>query len=355
VTPELSVKLSKRFSKTGLLLMQDEKIDLQTALNYDSSLNAFKISFLYNAGLTPEVIGKKEQQQLGDLLEGFYKFTLFNDFKFRESNPDHQSKLGGYQFVGSGASGFVVFKNYGYEKTAFKISYVADSEQEILEKLKDAHKDKEAGLENVVSIKSKNSFVGKTIKKWFKIPKFFELEYIEGKNLSTLLDIEKSFFDYPKTLKYSKDIFNGLLELKSAGIYHRDLWLGNVMIDEVQDRAVIIDLGIATDDPGDGPKDNRRYGGENDLHSLGQIMYKMATGEHLFNPSINMSTHLIPEEIKEERERSYADQATLQKRLKEVEVTIQDNNLASLIKFCLEAKGTEEDYQRLEERFTNVN
>ena len=83
-------------------------------------------------------------------------------------------------------------------------------------------------------------------------------------------------------------------------------------------------------------------------------MYKMATGEHLFNPSVDQSTYLIPDEVKAERERVYANSNTLQTRLQQVDENISDEKVADIIKTCLTAKGTEEDYQKLEKRFADV-
>ena len=128
------------------------------------------------------------------------------------------------------------------------------------------------------------------------------------------------------------------------------------MIDEVKDRAVIIDLGISTDltyyqnETTIGDK-NRRYGGENDLQSLGQIMYKMATGKHLFNSSINISTHLVPDKIKAEREFIYTNGSLLESRLNQVGERITDKTLAEIIRICLTAKGSDEDYKLIRQRF----
>ncbi len=79
------------------------------------------------------------------------------------------------------------------------------------------------------------------------------------------------------------------------------------MVDETKDRAVIIDLGIATTDPLAPPKNNRRYGGPNDLVSLGQIMYKMATGKHLFAKSKSMEKTVYAEQLKDHRDWVYEE------------------------------------------------
>src|SRR3989338_4937403 len=189
------------------------------------------------------------------------------------------------------------------------------------------------------------------------------LDYIYGSTLEQLLDQENKILTPKMTIKYSAGIFNGLLELKASNnTYHRDLWLWNIIIDDIKDEAIIIDLGCAAYDEyiysgSDAGRIytitdcNRRYGGENDLQSLGQIIYKMATGKHLFHSSIDKSTHLIPDEIKAERERIYADGSLLESRLKQVDEKITDKTLAEIINICLTAKGNDNDYNLLEQRF----
>ena len=80
------------------------------------------------------------------------------------------------------------------------------------------------------------------------------------------------------------------------------------MIDYENDKAVIIDLGIATTKKGAQPLDNRRYGGVNDLVSLGQIIYKMYTGEHLFAESESMETTIYAQELNDHRDWIYTIQ-----------------------------------------------
>ena len=72
------------------------------------------------------------------------------------------------------------------------------------------------------------------------------------------------------------------------------------------------------------------------------------------NDVVDQSTYLIPEEVKAERERVYANPDTLQTRLQQVDDNVGDGNVAEIIKLCLTAKGTEEDYQTLEARFSNA-
>ena len=184
---------------------------------------------------------------------------------------------------------------------------------------------------------------------------YFELEYIDGETLESLLDKQKKGLNKREVMKYGEDIFNGLCELRQLGIFHRDVWLGNIMIDKEEDRAVIIDLGSSTDNPNESPVDNRRYGGENDLVSLGQIMYKMAIGRHIFNTSVDTSTSFIPGKIKKEREKIYADKSLLEKRLEQAKTGIKDPQIAKIIEVCLKANAIPEDYHRISQLFCYYN
>jgi hypothetical protein len=172
-------------------------------------------------------------------------------------------------------------------------------------------------------------------------PPYFAIEYIEGDSLQTILS-KQTRLPIKKVIQYGNDLMSGLIELRRAGIfYHRDLRPANIMIDETQDRAVIIDLGNATTDRHAPPKDNRRYGGPNDLVSLGQIMYKMATGEHLFASDPSMERTTFADGLKHERDLAYEDTngTTLQSYLAKVDINVHDERIRELIKECLTAKN----------------
>ncbi len=178
------------------------------------------------------------------------------------------------------------------------------------------------------------------------------LEYIAGKTLEKVLEEER--ISSEKIIHYADGIFNGLLELRQAGIYHhRDIRPANIMLREEDDQAVILDLGIATKDKDALPKDNKRFGGPNDLVSLGQVIYSMVTGKHLFTDSDSMQVTKIKRSIADEREKVYADvsRKSLDGYLLKVGKDISDDKIKSLAEICLKAKGTDEDYQTLETRF----
>ena len=129
------------------------------------------------------------------------------------------------------------------------------------------------------------------------------------------------------------------------------------MINEEQDRAVIIDLGIATTDKNALTKDNRRFGSSsgrraNDLNSLGQVVYKMATGEHIFAESKSMERTTYADKLRDHRDWIYErPEERLPPYLRKVEETVKDNGLCGIINFCLTSEGADEDYKTLEARF----
>jgi hypothetical protein len=238
--------------------------------------------------------------------------------------------MGGYKLISTGIRSIVVFSGDSISKFSSDISYEAE-----------LHHKLENPINVVSAVKESNTEIT------------LELKYIHGHSLEELMDINQLSLDLIK--KYSSGIFNGLQELRQVGIYqHRDIRPANIMVDEEKERAIIIDLGIATTDPLDPPKDNRRYGGPNDLVSLGQVMYKMATGEHIFAESESMERTIYADELKDHRDWIYGGDERLDPYLRIVNETVTDDKVADLIKLCLTAKGTEEDYQRLEERFENI-
>ncbi|MEK6901715.1 MAG: hypothetical protein AABX37_05195, partial [Nanoarchaeota archaeon] len=198
-----------------------------------------------------------------------------------------------------------------------------------------------------------NTIFGEMIPFYLSVIK---LPFINGRSLSEHL-CNTEPLPPEKIMKYCSGIFFGLLELRQAGIYHhRDLRPANIMIDEEKDRAVIIDLGIATTDKDALAKDNRRFGSPtgqvaNDLNSLGQIMYKMATGEHIFAESKSMERTTYADQVRDHRDWIYEDHERLRPYLETVERRVEDPTLRDIVVFCLRSRGTDEDYDKLNERF----
>jgi len=174
----------------------------------------------------------------------------------------------------------------------------------------------------------------------------FKLESIKGKPLSsfvTELNLSSS-----EIIDYSFQLLNGLMQMRSAEVYyHRDIRPANVLVEDNTNRVVIIDFGIASTDPDALAKDNRRYGvksGEvaNDLVSLGQIMYKMATGEHLFLESKSMERTTYADAIRDYRDIVLSDFKLTDLHLNKIDDNVKDERLRTLIKSCILSQS--EDY-----------
>jgi len=250
----------------------------------------------------------------GDLSES--QISLF-DHLFTETGDLDNGP--GYRGVGSSS---VIFVDKG---NAWKFSKFIKEEYRLLKKVQDAHGGSQKNL-----IKVKGEPVQGVV---------LEIEYINGHSLDELFEDEHSFSP-EEILRCGSDVMNGICEMNLAGIYHRDIRPSNVMIENETGRAVILDLGIAADDAEAMPKDNRRYGGS-DLMSLGQIMYKMATGCNLFNEHISdevCSRSLDwADEIEQLRKQFCYDESMQQEYFIKINKTIKDSRLNAAIKTCLVA------------------
>ena len=260
-----------------------------------------------------------------------------------------------YSFIGSGGQAIILFDST--TKSAYKISGDSDEEIETLNRL-----NRRFGCpRNIISLKKvmdSQELVGNSSLI------IMELEYIEGRTLFQHLKDDQKTFTEEEVWKYSTEIFNGLQELRECDIYHRDLWLGNIMIDEDLDRAVIFDLGEATVEPNaNNNVGSKRYRGDNDVQTLGQVMYKMATGRNLFNTYPDRCTYSFSkEEILENKRKFNNDNEFRAERLAELNANISNSKLRKTIKTCLTAPcrtdntnfATDEVYSELKERFLDV-
>jgi serine/threonine protein kinase len=238
------------------------------------------------------------------------------------------------RMLGTGAESVVVFTN----NKAIKLGSNLINEFNCLNRLIDS--------KNVIQLKSEKiiTLPYDTLKMGLK------LEYIQGKSLDYIIK-EEGYLDYNRSLKYAYHIHNGLIELRSANIFHhRDIRPANIMIEDTTETAKIIDLGIATMNKRNRPKKNRRYGGLNDLISLGQIIYKMATGLNLFDKSNTMEKTIYAWKINDQRNKIYFDstRTLLKKYLNKVDENITDSNTAKIIKMCLTA--TEKSHNLIREK-----
>jgi len=222
---------------------------------------------------------------------------------------------GKFDLISVGSRGAVFYDG----SQVWKCSISAPEEARLLEKVEEAYKGSQKNV-----IRSKGPVVNEII---------LPIEYVEGRTLES--SIGSATLSPGLYQRISADVFNGLTELKKAGIYHRDIRPSNILLDETKDRAVIIDLGDATDNPDAIPICNRRYGGS-DLLSLGQVMYKMATGHNLFNefgkPSIEAADEI------EKLRKSFCEDPLLQENyFHKVCKDVNDRWMSEGIRLCLAA------------------
>lgn len=122
---------------------------------------------------------------------------------------------------------------------------------------------------------------------------------VEGDTLSDLM-ARPMPTDYRRIARWGADIADGLAAAHGLNVVHRDLKPENVMIRHADDRAVVLDFGIARpqDDTDDNPKltqagiimgtplymspeqlVNGPLDGRSDLYSLGLMLAELVTGE----------------------------------------------------------------------------
>ena len=137
---------------------------------------------------------------------------------------------------------------------------------------------------------------------------YFTMEYVEGKQLDQLLG--PLGVDLSKAASYIIQMCDALEAIHNAGIMHRDLKPGNVLVEE-GDRIRITDFGVARPEVSDITKHNEIIGSvcymapevwlgkkltpSIDLYSLGIICYELATGRVPFDaetPASLMRLHL---------------------------------------------------------------
>lgn len=337
---------ASRFDRVDRYTLYEAGCSLQEIKKYDSRFSGLEIAILYRMDLKPDRISTDKQEQL-------FKLFRKNDKLSRKMAwlSKKEKNFEKFSFLGTGISGVVLLK----EGNVYKFSEKIDKEYKLLKKIQDFHK---GDSTNIIKLKDEPlGFIA------------LELEYIQGDSLENILQRKSSKLNYNsriilrkplvlsknKVLKYCSNIMNGLIEMRQAGIfYHRDIRPANIMIDEENDRAVIIDFGVATTDKKALPKDNRRYGGVNDLVSLGQVIYRMITGKHIFAKSKSMEKTTQAQKIKDYRDKVYSDKTgkLSKKHLKQVDETIEDEKLKALIKACLTAKNYEyKKIQRMIENF----
>lgn len=129
---------------------------------------------------------------------------------------------------------------------------------------------------------------------------FFTMEFIDGESLGERLH-RRGRLEPDEALEIGRQLCAGLAAAHEAGILHRDLKSGNVLLarkDDGKVRAVITDFGLATEArleaelEGGTPRymaPELRRGEKpttaSDVYALGVILYEMVTGEPPFKPA----------------------------------------------------------------------
>ncbi|MBU0461880.1 MAG: protein kinase [Nanoarchaeota archaeon] len=305
VKPRVANRFAPRFDAAEILRLLEMDIHPKVANRFYKEFDADAIVILSAIGIHPSNQSKKYQRRLFPLLRRIVNYEEVS------AAPDS------FRLIGTGASAAVLLKG----GSAWKFSRRINDEYRFLRQVDSVHHGRQKNVVKVKGVPENDLAV--------------QLEYIDGKPLEELLQGERGLLP-DKVIHYGAGICNGILELRQAGVYHRDLHDRNVIID-ADDSAIIIDLGVATDDPYSSYKGNRAYGGNNDLISLGQLMYKMATGRNLFKEGPGFTCYsMIKENVKTMRALTYLVPDELAKVLESIKIDIKDRTLADITVMLLD-------------------
>lgn len=139
---------------------------------------------------------------------------------------------------------------------------------------------------------------------------FLSMEHIEGEDLQSLIDRVRRL-PRERALAIAKDICAGLEAIHSAGVLHRDLKPGNILID-ASGHAHITDFGIASRAGETSPDDaiagtpaymapeafrSAEATRPRDLYALGVVLYELFTGTMPMEsaPEVTPPGHLVPD------------------------------------------------------------
>lgn len=324
----------QRFGLEGLRLFVESRVSVKNVTRYPKSFSAPEVIALKQAGCSPHKIKRYGEgvtgweayllHIMGVAAEPSWRknhawYSLMCEFN---RNYSWQRDADKFKLLGVGNHAVVVAHN----GRTYKIGTSLEEEVRILRKIRQQY----GASKHIVELRKV---------KHRGLVDIVEFETLLGITLLKLTERPKKI-KANRVITYGQGIFSALKVLKEVEVYHRDLWLGNVMTNGYGIK--VFDFGCATDEANAGPMDCRRYGGENDIQSLGQILGKLYTGNNLFNLSARR-TKRVPDEVKENREHIYQDKRLLNSFLEGVQGIIKYPILQEIITTCLSARSREDN------------
>ena len=134
------------------------------------------------------------------------------------------------------------------------------------------------------------------------------MDFVDGKTVREYVKLVNKV-PLDEIHKFASQLFDAALYLEDNGMRHGDIHFNNAIITPKRD-IMLVDLGLASSCKQPSPYlPNRRFGGPDDFVSIAQLLYFMATGEHLFalSPSSTITGTDIADDIAQERARVMAD------------------------------------------------
>ncbi len=131
---------------------------------------------------------------------------------------------------------------------------------------------------------------------------FFVMELVEGVSLDDIISDaleEGSYLPAPRVCEVIKQVAGALDKMHDAGLMHRDVKPGNVVLDRARNRAVLVDVGLAkrmgdktkpAGTPGFIAPESFRGGAESpatDVYGLAATAYSLLTGRAPFGRAEN--------------------------------------------------------------------